>query len=374
MNDKITILGVGRLGLCLALVLERCGYDVVGIDTLQKYIDQLNNKTFKSMEPELMNLLKESSNFRAITDLEEGLKHSNIIFIVVPTPNTGGEQFYNHSIVSNVLFDINRLKVKNKHLIICCTVMPGYIDRVAKCLLDDCDNCTLSYNPEFISQGDIIKGLWYPDIILVGTYSDELKVIIKQIYNKINKNTPEYKILTPLEAEITKLSINGFITTKISFANMISDTCDNVGADKHKVLDAVGGDSRIGTKYFKPGYSFGGPCFPRDTKALELFINQNIINSDILISTTKYNESHIDYQTRQLLQQNKKEYIIENICYKENSKIPIIEESAKLKIAKRLVDHGVKVTIKDEEHMIHEVKKEYGNIFDYIITYQSILT
>ena len=362
---NISIIGIGRLGLSLSLVLENNGYNVLGVDTSEKYINSLNEKTFKSKEPGIEELLKSSTNFTASTYLEDGLIHSDIIFIVVPTPNAGGDQFYNHSILSNVLYEINKFEVKNKHFIICCTVMPKYTEKIGTMLIKDCHNCTLSYNPEFIAQGDIINGLRNPDIILVGSNSKELESKIKEIYEKMTKNDPEFIFLTPLGAEITKLSINGFITTKISFANMISDVCDNNGVDKNKILNAIGSDSRIGKKYFKPGYSFGGPCFPRDTKALKLFVEQSRVKSDILTSTTVFNEYHVDFQARQLLDQNKDEYVFENICYKEDSKVPIIEESAKLKIAKRLVDYGKSVVIKDEKHLIDEVQKEYGNMFKY---------
>jgi len=148
---------------------------------------------------------------------------------------------------------------------------------------------------------------------------------------------------------------------------MISDLCDNINADKNIVLDSIGSDKRIGNKYFKPGYSFGGPCFPRDTKALKLLIEQNNINSDLLSATTKYNELHIDFMVEKLLKENREEYIFENICYKEDSKIPIIEESAKLKIAEKLYKKGKQIIIKDEIQLVNEVKKTYGNIFKYII-------
>ena len=82
---------------------------------------------------------------------------------------------------------------------------------------------------------------------------------------------------------------------------MISDVCDNCGADKNKVLHSIGGDSRIGNKYFRPGYSFGGPCFPRDTVALKQFVDKMEINSDLLTATTRYNKEHIKFQTEQLL-------------------------------------------------------------------------
>ena len=100
-----------------------------------------------------------------------------------------------------------------------------------------------------------------------------------------------------------------------------------------------------------------------DTRALALFVDQNNINNELLLSTTKYNQLHSQFLTQKLLCENQEEYIIENVCYKEDSKIPIIEESAKLQIAKRLVEAGKKVTIRDEIQLINEVKKEYGNIF-----------
>ena len=365
--DNITVIGVGKLGLGLALLIEKAGYNVLGVDISEDYIKSLNSKTLKTEEPGYENLLKESKNFRATLDFAEGLNHSDTIFIIVQTPNSGGDKFYDHSIVSNLLQKINEHKVVNKDIIIGCTLMPKYIDEVGSYLLSDCKNTTVSYNPEFIAQGEILKGFRNPDMILIGTNSEELGNKLKIIYNKIVENQPKYCIISPLEAEITKITINGFITTKLSFANMISDVCDNIGANKDIVLDSIGSDSRIGNKYFRPGYSFGGPCFPRDTRALALFVHQNNINNELLLSTTKYNKLHSDFLTQKLLDENKEEYIIENVCYKEESKIPIIEESAKLKIAKNLVKAGKKVIIKDEIQLINEVKKEYGNMFNYII-------
>ena len=364
-NKNITVIGVGRLGLGLALLIEKAGFNVCGVDVFPSYVKSLNDKTFKTKEPEYESLLNNSKNFKATTDLQEGLNHSDIIFIIVPTPNGGGERFYDHSILSNLLLKINKHKVKNKSLIIGCTVMPGYIKDIAELLVKDCENTTINYNPEFIAQGEIVKGFRNPDIILIGTNDATLGDKLKEIYKNIAETNPRYCILKPIEAEMVKISINGFITTKLSFANMISDVCDRLGADKSAVLKSIGGDSRIGNKYFNPGYSFGGPCFPRDTKALKRIVDSVDINSDLLHATTKYNEEHSLFQTNQLLREGKEAYIIEDICYKEGSKIPIIEESSKLKIAKNLVKAGKKVIIKDEQHMIDEVIKEYGNLFEY---------
>ena len=118
MENNITIFGIGKLGLGLALLIENAGYNVLGIDINEEYVEQLNSRTFKTKEPEYENLLKNSKNFKASSELTRGLNHSNIVFILVQTPNSGGEKIYDHSIVSNLLQKINEKKVENKHIII----------------------------------------------------------------------------------------------------------------------------------------------------------------------------------------------------------------------------------------------------------------
>jgi nucleotide sugar dehydrogenase len=389
-QQNITVIGIGKLGLGFALLLEKAGYNVLGIDIFQDYVTRINERTVYFAEPQYDFLLQNATNFRASTNLKEGLTHSDIIFIIVQTPNGGGARFYDHTILSNLLEKINKMKPQDKHFIIGCTVMPKYIEEIGKTLIHDCKNSTLSYNPEFVAQGEIVKGFENPDIILCGTESPKVKAAVQQIYTKMTKNQPKFHFMTPTEAEIVKISLNGFITTKISFANMISDFCDTIpNTDKAIVLDAIGSDSRIGTKYFKPGMSFGGPCFPRDTNALKQLMDQNNITSDLLQATTKYNEEHVDFQVKQLLSEDPSisckmqalltcrsqyngishlSFTFMNVCYKEGSKIPIIEESAKLKIAERIVkNHNIPVTIRDVRPIISEVKKEYGNLFTYEI-------
>ena len=109
--------------------------------------------------------------------------------------------------------------------------MPCYIDEIGKTLITDCNECSLSYNPEFIAQGEIIKGFRNPDIILVGTDTDKLTLVLTEVYSKMSNNKPKFCFMKPIEAEIVK----------ISFANMISDLCDNLNASKDVVLGAIGG-------------------------------------------------------------------------------------------------------------------------------------
>jgi len=261
--------GLGRLGLCTALKFEESGWDVLGCDVFPDYVESINSKSLRSTEPGVQEALRSSTNLRATLILEDVLNHADIIFILVATPTGVGEEAYDTTTLSRVLSSVASLKPKNKHIVICCTVMPGYISRVGTYLLENCDGCTLSYNPEFIAQGAIMQGLSEPDVVLIGEGSHEAGDILQAMYENATVNQPRICRMSPASAEIMKLSVNCFVTTKISFANMIGDIADATpGADKYDILAAVGEDSRVGTKCILPGYGFGGPCFPRDNRAL----------------------------------------------------------------------------------------------------------
>ena len=385
MTKNISIIGIGRLGICVGLCLEFVGYNVLGVDINNSYVNSINNKTLKSGEPSVENMLKVSKNFRATTDIDEALKFSDIIFIYVATPSSGGDKHYDHTMLGNVLMKINERKAVNKHIVIGCTVIPGYVRDVGNYLISDCVNTTLSYNPEFIAQGNIINGVFYPDFVLIGEGSKEAGDYLEEMYTNIFKNSPRVKDsvfgltsipkfcrMSPSSAEITKLSVNCFITTKIAFANMIGDLADiTPGANKNDILKAVGSDARIGSKYIMPGYPFGGPCFPRDNRALGSYISQMGIDPLIPNATDKSNKDHTIFQAknvlRQLTQNNISEYIIIGAGYKEPCTVPIIEESGKLKIGKFLAENGIKITVRDIKSLIDATKLEYGNLFIYEI-------
>ena len=364
---NISVFGVGKLGLGFALLLDKAGHNVLGVDVNDRYVKSLNDRSFVSDEPQYNELLSNSRKLRCTTDTEEGLEHADIIFIIVQTPLSGNDNFYDHSILSSLLSKINDLKPSNKHFVIGCTVMPKYIDTIGNQLLDACSNCTLSYNPEFVAQGDIVNGFENPDIILVGSTCNELFDKMKIIYDSIVKNEPKYCFMGPLEAEIVKICLNGYITTKLSYANMIGDLCDTLGVDKHVVCSAIGSDNRIGNKYFKPGYSYGGPCFPRDTLAVKKLLDTYELPSQLLGATSDYNNYHVQFQAEQMLKDDKDVYEFRDVSYKHDSNIPIIEQSAKLKIAKYIASRGKRVVIHGDKKIIVKVKEEYGNIFEYCV-------
>ena len=371
MTKNISVIGIGRLGICVALCLEKAGYNVLGVDAISSYVNQINEKTLISPEPRVSDMLNESKNFLATTNLVDCLEFSDTILIYVATPSSGGDKHYDHTTLGKVLMSINERKVKNKHIVIGCTVIPGYIREVGNFLIKDCVNTSLSYNPEFIAQGDIVNGIFSADFILIGEGSKEAGDRLEEMYEKISycyNRVPVIHRMSTSSAEITKLSVNCFVTTKIAFANMIGDLSDiTPGADKFDILKAVGSDSRVGNKYLMPGFSFAGPCFPRDNRALGGYIQKMGIEPLIPIATDRLNKLHTEFQIQQIIDRKFTNVVIIGAGYKDKCSVPIIEESAKLKIGEELAKKGVKVIIKDIKSLIDCVKLEYGNLFEYDI-------
>ena len=185
--------------------------------------------------------------------------------------------------------------------------------------------------------------------MLIGEADEYAGNLIEAIYKQMCESNPIINRMTVTEAELTKLSVNCFLTTKISYANMVGDIAERLDYDPNVVLSAVGTDSRIGSKYIKPGFGFGGPCFPRDNRALAKCGEEVGVDAVISKATDEMNEKHLEYQIEQFLKQNpNKDVVVEIpfVTYKKES--TLIEESQQLKFAIRLKELGYKIKVLDD--------------------------
>ena len=197
---NIGILGIGKLGLCFGLNLEQCGYAITGVDVHEDYVQSLNNKSFFSHEPKVNELLATSTRFRATTIIGDVLNDDNaILFVMVATPSlpTGA---YDHSQIERVAEELIAFGKRNQtvYLVIGCTVMPGYCAKLQAKLSEY--NYTITYNPEFIAQGNIIHDQLYPDQILIGEGSDEAGTVLTEIYGRLCRIQPTICRMDPLSA------------------------------------------------------------------------------------------------------------------------------------------------------------------------------
>jgi nucleotide sugar dehydrogenase len=363
--EKIGLIGIGKLGICFALNLERKGYHVIGVDIDAAYVQAINSKQLISPEPKVSEYLSNSANLKASTNLKDVVQNDIAkLFVFVATPSLP-DGSYDHSQIekiTNELIDFGKREVTT-HLIIGCTTMPGYCQKLAKRMQPY--NYTVNYNPEFIAQGSIIHNQQFPDQVLIGEANKAVGNEIQKVYETICENEPTFCRMDPLSAEICKIATNCFLTTKISFANSIGDLAIQTGADKDKILKALGADSRIGAKYLNYGFGFGGPCFPRDNRALGKFASEN--NYRLLISeaTDEVNKRHLDFQLKQLLEEHPEGSTVtfDGVSYKKGS--ILLDESQQLALALALHKKNRKVLIRDLKEVIEQVEKLYPNLFTF---------
>lgn len=342
MKPKVSVIGVGRLGLSFALLVNSKGHDVIGCDVNERYVESLNSKTFVSKEPGVNELLKDA-DMEFTTNVITALNYSDLIFIFVPTPSKVGGN-YDHKHIEQVLSKIQSNNIKTKTLVIGCTVMPGYCEYISKQLkhLD----ISIIYNPEFIAQGSIIEGLKKADIVLIG--GENIPQTLLYIYENIMDKTPNFRALSLTGAEITKISINCFLTLKISFANLIGEIIINSGEEKNisDILDAIGGDSRIGKKFLSYGFPAGGVCLPRDQKALNNHSYSVGIHTKFMHAIDMENNRHAEYLREYYIKENPDKsvpFIFSSLSYKKG--VDILTESYQLKLCIDLLRAGYMVDV-----------------------------
>ena len=361
---NLSVIGIGKLGLCFSLTLEKSGYNVMGVDVNQDYVNLVNNKTFKSSEPMVNEYLSESKNFVATTSLKETLDHSNALFVIVATPSLENGR-YDHSQVDSLIKSLELFgrQKERKHFVVCCTTMPGYCDSIKEKL--SALNYEVSYNPEFIAQGTIIKNQAQPDMVLIGESSKEAGDLLEEIYINHTTNEPRICRMTPTEAEITKIALNCFLTTKIAYANMVGDIVKSSGGNPDVVLSAVGQDTRIGGKYLGYGFGYGGPCFPRDNRALAIYAKDIGIDALISLASDESNAKHLEYQVKEYAANNdkSKEVVFDYVTYKPES--TLLVESQQLAFAVGIAKEGFNVKIKERKEVIDHVKEMHGDLFKY---------
>lgn len=360
---KIGIIGIGRLGMCMAITLRNAGHEVIGVDNNLKLIKSLSDGTYYSSEPGVQQELLNLNNITFTSDINDVLSDDiELLYTFVSTPSKPDGSF-NHDSIEEIISKLEKKGVRRKkvNFIIGSTVMPGYSDSVSNRLNEL--NYSIVYNPEFIAQGSILSDLSRPDQVLIGESNKESGDLVESVYKSFLKNEPVFCRMSLVSAELTKLATNCFLTTKISFANAIGDLAKGLGANPEDVLKAIGSDSRIGNKYLKYGFGFGGPCFPRDNQAL-ISVAKNVnMPLHIAEATIKVNNDHLLFQLNEHLEKSSEEYIFDYVSYKPGT--DILEESQQLKLAVKLVENGKKVVILNSELVKNQLEDLYPGYFSF---------
>ena len=343
---KIGLIGAGRLGICLALLIEQEGYHVIASDVREDYINDLQNKKSNSTEPQVQELLEHSINLEFTTDNRKVIRESDIIFTLVQTPSLE-DGSYDVSAVWKVVEDIKQemSSIANypKSFVVGCTTNPGDCDQFKDALPESVD---VYYNPEFIAQGSIVDDLRHADMVLLGgkgQHSGALEMMYYQIQNGFK--VANVHTMSTRAAELTKIAVNCYLTTKITYANQVGQVMirDGMEDEVKTVLKAIGGDSRIGTKYLNYGFGFGGPCFPRDNRAFAAYASKVGVETPLGATTDKFNDEHTEFLKEYFINKNKdnRAYVFHYLTYKDG--VDILTESRPYDLALSLLDAGYDV-------------------------------
>ena len=281
MTAAVSVIGLGKLGASMAAVMASRGFGVVGVDTSDSVVEAINAGEPPVQEPELRDYLSSNrSRIRATTDCADAVHNSDISFVVVPTPSDESGAF-SLSYAANALRDIGHaLRDKSSYhlVVLTSTVLPGatrygLLPELEAASGRRCgEDFGLCYSPEFIALGSVIRDLLNPDFLLIGEYDEHSGGLLADFARRLVVNNAPIRRMGIENAELAKIALNAYLTTKITFANMLAEICERIpGGDVDVVSDALGLDSRVGRKYLTGALGFGGPCFPRDSAALSFF-------------------------------------------------------------------------------------------------------
>lgn len=273
---KITVIGTGYVGLIAGLGFADYGNDVVCLDVIPEKIELLKQGKCPIYEPGAENLL--AKNLRAervqfTTDVEYAVKHGEVIFIAVGTPeDEDGNADLTY--VYEAAEEIGRYIDDYKIIVDKSTVPIGTSREVEKIIQKEIQkrNAEISFdvasNPEFLREGKAVGDFLNPDRVVIGVSSERAEKKLRKLYHVFERSKKPLIVTKPETAEMIKYASNAFLATKITFINEIANLCDKVGANAAEVAYAMGSDGRISPKFLHPGPGYGGSCFPKDTKAL----------------------------------------------------------------------------------------------------------
>lgn len=368
---KVTVFGIGYVGLVQAAVLAEVGHDVFCVDVDQNKVDNLQKGLIPIYEPGLTPLV--TSNYEAgritfTTDAQKGIEHGELIFIAVGTPpdeDGSADLKYVLAVAETVATHMQ----KHKIIINKSTVPVGTADKVKAKVADTLEKLGKSVtfdvvsNPEFLKEGAAVNDCMRPDRIILGTESETAEKKLRELYAPFNRNHDKVITMDIRSAELTKYAANCMLATKISFMNEIANLAELFGADIENVRRGIGSDPRIGYQFIYPGCGYGGSCFPKDVQALVRSATGVGYQAKILESVEAVNyaqkEKLFDYIMRHFKGDVKgKTIALWGLSFKPNT--DDMREASSRVLMEKLWQAGAMVQAYDPEAM-EETQRIYGS-------------
>ena len=359
---RISVFGLGYVGLCTAACFAHKGLQVIGVDVDPERIEMIQQKQAPIHEPGLKSLLEKSIDSHMLEctqDCKYAIENSDVSFITVGTPiQRNGD--VNIKYLSSVAIDIGKaLRTKQAyHLVIVkSTVLPGTTEKIVKPLIEKhakkkCGSIfDICYNPEFLREGSAIEDIFNSDKIVIGEVASRSGDILEELYRRFyDAQLPPIIRTKPATAELIKYANNAFLATKVSFINTIANLCEAIPeADIAIVAKAIGLDRRINPSFLEAGLGYGGSCLPKDVKALESFSERLGVKPILLRAVQEVNRLQ-PYKVIKLAQKligdiEDKRVAILGLAFKPNT--DDVRGAVSIEIVKGFLNQKAHVTVYD---------------------------
>jgi UDPglucose 6-dehydrogenase len=301
MKTRYSIIGLGKLGASMAAGIASRGFDVIGVDVNENAVRLVNDGHAPVQETGLEDFIAANKKrLKATMSHREAVLGSDVSFVIVPTPSDQ-EGAFSLQYAAWAFQEIGAaLKEKDDYhvVVMTSTVLPGatrygLLPVLEKASGKKCGpDFGLCYMPEFIALGSVIRDFLNPDFTLLGEFDDRCGEKLEKCFEEILESPAPCMRMSLENAELTKLCVNTYVTTKIAFANMLAEICETIpGGNVDVVSDALGQDKRIGRRYLTGALGYGGPCFPRDNVALSWFARTRGVAAALAETTDKTNRT-----------------------------------------------------------------------------------
>ncbi|WAC41232.1 UDP-glucose dehydrogenase family protein [Pedobacter sp. SL55] len=367
---KIAVIGTGYVGLVTGTCLAETGNNVICVDIVEEKVNKMKAGQLPIYEPGLDVLFHRNiaqGRLSFTTNLAEGIKDAQIIFMALPTP-PGGDGAADLSYILGAAKDISKLITEYKVIVNKSTVPVGTADKVAAVFKEHTNvEVDVVSNPEFLREGVAVEDFMKPDRVVIGTRSEKAQKLMGELYAPyVRQGNPIY-YMDERSSELTKYAANSFLATKITFMNEVANLCEIVGADVDMVRKGIGSDDRIGKRFLFPGIGYGGSCFPKDVQALEKAAVEHKYDFKILKAVMDVNEKQKTILTDKAFQYFKgdvkgKKFALWGLAFKPET--DDIREAPALYIINDLLAAGAEVTVFDPEAMAN-VKALLGDKINY---------
>ena len=367
---KIAVIGTGYVGLVTGTCFAETGNDVCCVDIDARKVESLTNGHITIYEPGLEKLflrnLKEE-RLKFTTNLEEGIREAQIIFLALPTP-PGEDGSADLKYVLGVADQLGRLLKDYKVIVDKSTVPVGTAEKVHAAIAKNAKvEFDVVSNPEFLREGVAVDDFMKPDRVVIGASADRARKVMGDLYAPFVRQGNPIIYMDERSAELTKYAANSFLATKITFMNEIALLCEKLGADVDMVRRGIGSDERIGKRFLFPGIGYGGSCFPKDVQALVKSSEEVNYEFKILNAVMEVNERqklHLLPKIRNYFNGNLKgrHFALWGLAFKPNT--DDIREAPALYMIDALLKEGATLNVFDPEAM-NNVRSLIGDKVSY---------